>query len=119
MRFPRLLVPWLVVGAFSGGGCSSDSSSGADTSAASGGPSATSAEPPVSSPIDATRAHPVVREGSALARGVGESALYVADEDHRVVRRIPLPLRADAASALELPGAPAQVLPLSGRVLVT
>lgn len=65
-------------------------------------------------------ARAVVREGGALARGVGEAALYVADEDHRVVRRIPLPVRPDGAgTSLELPGAPSQVLPLAGRVLVT
>jgi cytochrome c peroxidase len=51
---------------------------------------------------------------------VGEAALYVADEDHRAVRRVPLPIRSDAPSrAFDLPGAPAQVLPLARRVLVT
>jgi hypothetical protein len=61
-----------------------------------------------------------VREGGALRRGVGEAALYVADEDHRAVRRVPVPV-GDAASVrtVELSGAPAQVLPLEGKVLVT
>jgi cytochrome c peroxidase/DNA-binding beta-propeller fold protein YncE len=46
--------------------------------------------------------------------------LYVADEDHRALRRVPLPVRAEApGTSLELPGAPAQVLPLDGGVLVT
>jgi DNA-binding beta-propeller fold protein YncE len=51
---------------------------------------------------------------------VGEAALYVADEDHRAVRRVPVPV-GDAASVrtVELSGAPAQVLPLEGKVLVT
>jgi len=61
-----------------------------------------------------------VREGGALRRGVGEGSLYIADEDHKVVRRVPLPVRADALGrAFDLPGPPAQVLPLDGRVLVT
>ena len=71
---------------------------------------------------DPNRPHiaPTLREGGALARGVGESALYVADEDHKTVRRVPVPIGAiDTVTTLELAGAPAQVLPLDGRVLVT
>jgi cytochrome c peroxidase/DNA-binding beta-propeller fold protein YncE len=69
---------------------------------------------------DHTHVPPTVREGGALARGVGEAALYVADEDHRTLRRVPLPVKQDSkGTTLELPGAPAQVLPLDGRVLVT
>ncbi len=60
------------------------------------------------------------RQGGALARGVGEEALYVADEDHNVLRRVPLPLsQGGAGTAVEMPGPPAQVVALSGRVLAT
>ncbi len=107
----------LSVGACSGGSCSSDEAPGPTASAAP------SAIPPTSSgPPDPSRARAAaaVREGGALAHGVAEAALYVADEDHRAVRRVPLPVRAGAlGQAFEAPGAPAQVLPLDGRVLVT
>jgi mono/diheme cytochrome c family protein len=76
-----------------------------------------------------------IREGQALVRAPGEAALYVADEDHEVLRRIvldealskPPPLTDPAtvahaganASALKLPGRPAQALALDGELLVT
>lgn len=61
-----------------------------------------------------------VREGGALVRGAGEEVLYVADEDHRAVRRIPLPLdEKNLGPLIAMPGAPAQVLALADRVLVT
>ena len=97
-------------------------------------PSSHDAAPPVSAATTALPAQsataapkappPALRhEGGALARGVGEEALYVADEDHGVVRRLPLPLdpagQANGAQAVAMPGAPAQVLPLAERVLVT
>jgi cytochrome c peroxidase len=60
------------------------------------------------------------RQGGALARGVSEEALYIADEDHGVLRRVPLPLSQDATGTAEtLPGPPAQVVTLSKRVLAT
>lgn len=65
-------------------------------------------------------APPATRVGSALARTPRGDALLLADEDHRVLRVVPLPL--DAAkprSETALPGAPAQVVALSDRVLVT
>ena len=71
-------------------------------------------------PPSGTRSRAPIHTGGALERGVDEAALYIADEDHRTVRRVPLPLdERTPASSIELPGAPAQVLPLSGRVLVT
>ena len=63
---------------------------------------------------------PPRREGSSIARSPTSDALYVADEDHGVVRRIPLPLDVNnPAPAVPMPGQPAQVLALDGRVLVT
>jgi hypothetical protein len=51
---------------------------------------------------------------------MAEDALYLADEDHGVVRRIPLPLHhATPDTAVPMPGLPAQVLALEDRVLVT
>ena len=93
--------------------------------------SATIAAPGESATAAPSAPAPVLRrEGGALELGVGEQALYVADEDHGVVRRVPLPLTpsgdADAgiaavagAQAFPVPGAPAEVLPLDGQVLVT
>jgi DNA-binding beta-propeller fold protein YncE/mono/diheme cytochrome c family protein len=76
-------------------------------------PASASASAPPSAP---TRA--LVREGSAIALSSDGSGVFIADEDHRVLRWIPVdsPLPPDA---LELPGAPAQVLVLADRVLVT
>lgn len=88
-------------------GSSSASSASATANVTSS--AAASAATPLPPPAD-VRA--TVHVGGALARGVGESALYVADEDHRAVRRVPLPLQPGATgAALELAGAPAQVLP--------
>lgn len=62
----------------------------------------------------------IVREGGALVRSPSESALYLADEDHQVVRRIPIPVDVqNMGSAVPVPGRPAQVLALADRVLVT
>ncbi|APR87516.1 Cytochrome c551 peroxidase [Minicystis rosea] len=61
-----------------------------------------------------------VREGGALVRSPDGAALYVADEDHAVVRRVPLPIdEASPPRAFPLPGRPAQVLGVGERVLVT
>lgn len=63
---------------------------------------------------------PAVREGSTIARSPTSDALYVADEDHGCVRRIPLPLDVqNPTPAVPMPGQPAQVLVLADRVLVT
>ncbi len=119
MRLLPTLFAAVFVGACTGGSCSPESATTGSTGAVSTSSAigSTSSQPP-----DPPRAHlaPSLRQGGALARGLGEEALYVADEDHRVLRRVPLPLRAEApGTTLELPGAPAQVLPLDGRVLVT
>ncbi|UQA63771.1 hypothetical protein E8A73_024610 [Polyangium aurulentum] len=82
----------------------------------SAGPLAASAAPPT----PAEKRPPASRQGSALARSLAGDALFVADEDHKVLRRISLPLASDSAiTAVPLPGAPAQVLALDGAVLVT
>lgn len=60
----------------------------------------------------------LVREGGALAHAPSEAALYVADEDHRSVRRLSLPLGSGSV-AYDTGGHPAQALPLADRVLVT
>jgi mono/diheme cytochrome c family protein len=60
-----------------------------------------------------------VREGGALVRGAYDEALYVADEDHAVLRIVPLPFGSDAPETVPLPGRPAQVLALDDRILVT
>jgi DNA-binding beta-propeller fold protein YncE/mono/diheme cytochrome c family protein len=60
-----------------------------------------------------------VRQGSTIARSPEDDLLYVADEDHKALRVLSLPLDAEHVTAIELPGAPAQVLPTSTSVLVT
>jgi cytochrome c peroxidase/DNA-binding beta-propeller fold protein YncE len=115
------LVPLIAV-ALLAAACSCGSRGAPDRAEPSASSSAVPAPLASSSAVPEARPRAALpsRTGGALARGAGEQALYVADEDHRAVRRVPLPLRSDAAAkAIELPGAPAQVLPLDGRVLVT
>ena len=60
------------------------------------------------------------RSASALARSPDGKALFLADEDHGVLRRIPLPVDGRTpGTAIPLPGPPAQVLAFGDRVLVT
>ena len=76
----------------------------------------------LSTPSPASPAPPpeTPREGSAIARSPRGDALYVADEDHRILRTIALPLDPHRAPRdFALPGAPAQVVVRAGRVLVT
>jgi cytochrome c peroxidase len=107
--------------------------------AISAAPTGSAAAPAADRPKLATH------EGGALVRDPSNEALYLADEDHGVVRRIPLPLalpipKPDAGAApapsasaeapaihapltppvvLTVPGHPAQVLPLGDKILVT
>jgi len=88
-------------------------------------PSSSSSPPTTSrvaptAPAARARKPALVREGGALVRSPSEPALWLADEDHQVVRRIALP--ADAQNpplAVKMPGPPAAVLALDDRVLVT
>lgn len=60
------------------------------------------------------------RQGSVIVRAPVEAALYVADEDHSKIHRIPLPLGGDEeVTSVDLPGAPAQILALADKILVT
>jgi hypothetical protein len=68
----------------------------------------------------APRRSPPTREGGTLVRDAHGDALFVADEDHGVVRRIALPFDPAApVITVAMPGLPAQVLALQDRVLVT
>jgi cytochrome c peroxidase len=112
----QLLVPLAVLFA----ACSSRGSGGADAGAPA--PSGSASALPVTSAGAAVArpSGPLPREGSVLARAAAGDALYVADEDHRVLRVVPLPLDpARPARAVPLPGAPAQIVVLADRVLVT
>ncbi len=61
-----------------------------------------------------------MREGGALVRSPTADVLYLADEDHGVIRVIPLPVDVQTpAREVPIPGQPAQVLALADRVLVT
>jgi cytochrome c peroxidase len=103
-----------------GGGCTCTGSDQAAVDAGAAQPPASVAAPGTTS-MPADSAAPIgPRQGGVLARGVGEEALYVADEDHGVVRRVALPLSQDGTgTAVEMPGPPAQVVTLPGRLLVT
>jgi hypothetical protein len=120
---PALIFSALTALAALAAGCSEKTKPPPDAgAAASAAPSlaAAGSQSAPSPPRERLRAP--VREGGALSRAVGEEALYVADEDHKVVRRIPLPLPAGggaAGQAVAMPGAPAAVLALADRVLVT
>lgn len=60
------------------------------------------------------------REGSVIARSPENDAIYVADEDHQMVRALALPAEVKSQRAeFQTPGAPAQVLVLGDRLLVT
>src|SRR5262245_5549976 len=68
--------------------------------AVDGGPP-TSATAPAASAYAPTEHRPApVREGGALVRSASDDALFVADEDHRVVRVVPLPLDAARPAAV-------------------
>lgn len=104
------------------------------------GPSSSTAATPTAPPAPPSSAKvalppPVSREGQALARHPTSPVLFLADEDHAVLRRIPLtdtllkppPItdpptvaRVDAGEAkFPMPGRPAQVIALADRLLVT
>ncbi len=84
---------------------------------------ATSQAVETAAPPDACPPAPLplpTREGGAVARSPEGDVLYVADEDHGVVRRIHVPLDlAATVTSVPVPGLPAQVLALGNRVLVT
>jgi len=119
----KLLSFLVAIGSFAGPiACSSPKDSPAD--AAPPAPSATTAvvAPSASSPVATapSRLGSAARQGGAIARSLTGDALLVADEDHKNLRRIPLPLAPESPIvSTELPGAPAAVLPLSSKVLVT
>lgn len=60
------------------------------------------------------------REGSTITRAPQNDVLFVADEDHRALRVLPLPLTDDTkVTTISVPGHPAQVIASRDRVLVT
>jgi hypothetical protein len=103
-------------------GCSSRPAPGTDggapASTVSAAPGASATPPPLAPTRPAQGS--LVRTGSVVARSRAADALYVADEDHGVLRIVPLPFDpAATARAVPLPGAPAQIVVLDDRVLVT
>lgn len=73
-----------------------------------------------SAPPAPLRLTPAARQGAAIARLFSNDALVVADEDHRTLRRITLPLSPQApVVTTELSGSPAAVLALPNKILVT
>ena len=85
-------------------------------------PSSAAATPSSAAPTAAPSVPPkaATHEGSAIARTARGDALIIADEDHRALRVMELPLgQGKPRAEVAMPGAPAQVLALADRVLVT
>lgn len=113
-------------------GCNGTSGDGAPTPSASGESSAapgTSTSPSAQgsassspgspgSPRPARAGSP--HEGSAIARSPESDAIYAVDEDHRAVHALSLPAELKSRRvAFQTPGAPAQLIVLGDRLLVT
>jgi YVTN family beta-propeller protein len=76
--------------------------------------------PEIASASSVTRVEPVTRRGQALALSPDEATLIVADEDHDALFALPASLDdAQRARVIPLPGPPAQVVALAGRLYVT
>lgn len=84
-------------------------------------PVATAAPTTSSSPAPAhEHLAPATRVGSVIARAPDSSLLFLADEDHKAVRAMPMKLDAqNMGTSFDAKAAPAQVVALDGRVLVT
>jgi hypothetical protein len=101
-------------------GCHHDKKEGAPSASASAEAVATAA-PSVSGleVAPAAMLEPATRVGAALARSPDGKRLYVADEDRKLLHVLRLPLTGAPVASVSLPGAPAQVVVLADRVLVT
>lgn len=87
---------------------------------AAGGPEAKDVPAASASAAEAKLPPPVRFEGSALARNLDGTRLYVADEDHDTLRILKLPIDPAApVGAVKLPGPPAQVLVRGEEIFVT
>jgi hypothetical protein len=118
-RFALLLVPAVIGLAACSGGSPGAPAPAADASASAMPAASTSAAGSASAVRPAQRP-PEAHEGGALVRDAVGNALFVADEDHGMIRRISLPFDPAApVLSVALPGLPAQVLALEDRVLVT
>lgn len=113
----------VAIGALAGPiACTSPKDSPADAAPPVGSASAVAVAPSGSSSVPAApmRLDPAARQGSVIVRSFAGDALIVADEDHKNLRRIPLPLAPETPIvSTEMLGAPAAVLALSSKVLVT
>jgi cytochrome c peroxidase len=87
-------------------------------SAVASSPDEASSDRPASAPRPHSK--PPTRQGATIARSPTLPLLYVADEDHAALRRVPLPVDVQTPpTTVPLPGRPAQVLALADCVLVT
>jgi len=113
---------------FSGCNCSSSKDAGDTTAPQPSGTtnptaSTNAAAPPGSAAAlgpSAAPLSPSARVGGAIGKNPKGDTLFVADEDHKTLRILRLPLDpAAAVQAVSLPGAPAEVVAIDGAVLVT
>jgi cytochrome c peroxidase len=76
--------------------------------------------PVIASATSGAHVDPVTRRGQALALSADEATLIVADEDHEVLFLLPAALDdKQRARVIPLPGPPAEVVALAGRLFVT
>lgn len=103
------------------GACAEPPSGAGTVASASATASGTaSAAAPEALPSDEAPALVRNRSGSSIAITVAEDALLVASEDHRALFRVALPLSSTSKiDRIEMPGAPAQVVTMADKVLVT
>jgi mono/diheme cytochrome c family protein len=120
-RSPRPLVALAIAALASPLACSSSKDTPDAAPPAPSAPTSAAATPSAMMPRGpAVPLSPAARQGSAIAKSPKGDALFVADEDHKSLRRIPLPLGpTEGITSTALPGAPAAVLPLGEAVLVT
>jgi cytochrome c peroxidase len=108
------------IGIGSGLGCNDARGPASNSSARPSAAASASASASASAAASDVSPGPTVREGSTIARAPDDSALFVADEDHSVVRVLALPLEVKAKTVdVHVPGRPAQLIAAGDRLLVS
>lgn len=114
VRFLSAVVPLLCFIA----ACNSSRGPADSTDAAAPSPSASGSAGPVVDTKPPIK--PTSRDGSAIVRAPQDDVLFVADEDHRAIYVLPLPLYENTPiTTVTVPGRPAQIVASRDRVIVT
>jgi sugar lactone lactonase YvrE len=115
---PLVALPLFALFALGAPGCKKP----AGNTGAGGGPSTSpnGSVAATSASAAANRPPPLRTTGAGLARAANDKALYLADEDASILRRVPLPLVKDGpVYEQKLAGPPAHVLAHEGELFVT